>query len=122
MRATTRMCGVASENGREEEKGSVSMYGTVALLRIKPGAEQQLMDEMKTFEAQRVPGFISSTVYRTDADPQMCYLTVMFESKEAYWENARSPEQDARFQAMRAHLAADPEWHDGEIIASMTQQ
>ncbi|HEX6122958.1 MAG TPA: antibiotic biosynthesis monooxygenase [Ktedonobacterales bacterium] len=97
------------------------MYGTVALLRIKPGEEQQLMEEMKTFERQQVPGFISSSVYRMDADPQSCYLAVLFESKEAYWANARSPEQDARYQKLRAHLAADPEWHDGEIIASHTQ-
>jgi hypothetical protein len=48
-------------------------------------------------------------------------MVVAFESKDAYWANARSPEQDARFKEMRALLASDPEWHDGEIVGSVTQ-
>jgi hypothetical protein len=43
---------------------------------------------------------------------------VAFESKEAYQKNAASPEQNARYEEYRALLDADPEWHDGEIIAS----
>jgi len=94
------------------------MYGTVARMRIKPGAEDQLTKELQGFEALKVPGFIASYVYRTDADPHECYMAVMFENKAAYVANAESPEQDARYRQLRALLESDPEWHDGEITAS----
>jgi hypothetical protein len=51
-----------------------------------------------------------------DADANEFYVAVVFSSKEAYVANANSPEQNARFQAMRALLTSDPEWHDGEIV------
>ena len=41
-----------------------------------------------------------------------------FKDKESYVANARDPKQDERFRKMREFLAADPEWHDGEIIRS----
>jgi quinol monooxygenase YgiN len=54
-----------------------------------------------------------------DANPNELYLVAVFESKEAYESNANSPEQDARFREMMEMLAAEPEWHDGEIIYGM---
>jgi quinol monooxygenase YgiN len=94
------------------------MYGTIARMQVKPGAEQALQQQLRDFEALKVPGFITTYIYRMDADPNVYYLAVVFESKDAYWANARSPEQAARYQQMRALLASDPEWHDGEIVAS----
>ena len=35
-----------------------------------------------------------------------------------YRANADSPEQDARYQKLRALLEDDPEWNDGEIVYS----
>jgi hypothetical protein len=35
--------------------------------------------------------------------------------------NAASSEQHVRYQQMRSLLDADPEWHDGEVIQSMTR-
>jgi heme-degrading monooxygenase HmoA len=84
-------------------------------MQIKPGKEQQLAALMKDFESARVPGFIAEYVYRMDADPNTYYLAVVFDSKESYWANARSPEQDARYRQMRELLESDPEWHDGEV-------
>jgi hypothetical protein len=40
----------------------------------------------------------------------------VFETKAAYIANAGSPEQDARYQQLRALHVADAEWHDGEIL------
>ncbi|HLJ81133.1 MAG TPA: antibiotic biosynthesis monooxygenase [Ktedonobacterales bacterium] len=93
------------------------MYGTVARLRVKQGAEAQLAQQQRDFEALRVSGFIRAYVYQMDADPREYYLVVLFESKEAYWANARSPEQDARYQQMLALLEGQPEWHDGEVVS-----
>ena len=51
-----------------------------------------------------------------DGDPGEIFLVAVFASREAYWANAQSPEQNERFHELRALLVADPEWHDGEII------
>ena len=92
------------------------MYGTVATLRVKPGMESQLQAEMRTYEALNVPGLKATYVYRSDADPNMYIMAVMFESRESYRANAESPEQDARYQQMLTMLQAPPEWRDGEIV------
>ncbi len=92
------------------------MYGTIARMRLKEGAEaamERLTEEFKTFN---VPGYLGEYVYRTDADPREHYLVVLFESKEAYWANAQDPAQNTRYEQLRALLEDDPEWHDGEII------
>jgi quinol monooxygenase YgiN len=94
------------------------MYGTVAKMRIKPGAEDQLRAQMEEIETLDVPGFVSSTVYRMDDDANEMYLAVVFDSRETYHANAQSPEQDARYRKMLELLEGEPEWHDGEILYS----
>jgi len=91
------------------------MYGTVARMRAKPGMENKLLQLSREFEG-KIPGIVRSYVYRTDADPEEFFLAVLFESREAYLANAQNPEQDARYQQLRALLATDPEWHDGEVV------
>ncbi len=91
------------------------MYGTVARFRLIPGSEAQLLEGVREFEAARVPGYVAHYIYRMDADPQVYYLAVAFESKEAYAANANSPAQHARYLKLRDLLETDPEWHDGEI-------
>jgi quinol monooxygenase YgiN len=91
------------------------MYGTVARMQAKPGAEAELMALSREFEGQ-ITGLVGTYVYRSDEDPTVYWMAVVFTDKAAYHANAQSPEQDARYQQMRALLAADPEWHDGEIV------
>lgn len=102
------------------------MYGTVARIRIKAGMEGQFRQiieaQMHAFEAGQVPGFVATYTYRTDADSNEYYLAVAFTSKEAYWANAQSPEQDARYRQWLPLLEGEPEWHDGEIVAVYTPQ
>jgi heme-degrading monooxygenase HmoA len=93
------------------------MYGTVARMKVKPGKEKDLIAFGERAQND-TPGFVSMKVYKSDANPGEYFLTVAFESKEAYQKNAASPEQNARYEEYRALLDADPEWHDGEIIAS----
>lgn len=95
------------------------MYGTVARMQLKPGAESQMDALMREYDALKVPGYVTTYVYRMDADPQTYYMAVVFDSKESYWANARDPQQDARYQQMRALLESDPEWHDGEIVSAV---
>ena len=98
------------------------MYGTVAKLRVKPGSEPLLEAWMDGFAdaIRRGVSFISSTIYRSDEDPQVCWMAVLFESREAYRANAESPNTDARYRRFRTCLEADPEWHDGEVWRHQT--
>jgi quinol monooxygenase YgiN len=97
------------------------MYGTVAQMRAKPGMEEQLIKHFHEFEAAHVPGTVAAYCYRMDADAQECYITVVFESKEAYRANAESPEQDKRYRQMLSLLENEPVWHDGTIISALNQ-
>ena len=92
------------------------MYGTVARMKVKPGAEKELLALTTSEEQMKVPGLLSTTVYKLDAGNDDYIMAVVFESKESYWANANSPEQDARYRQFRALLADDPMWADGEIV------
>ena len=94
------------------------MYGTIARLKIKPGSEASLKEEMGKYPGLKIPGFVSTMLYRMDRDANEWYMVVAFDDRQSYHANAQNPEQDERYQRMRALLAADPEWHDGEIIWS----
>ena len=43
------------------------MYGTVARLRVKPGKESKLHEQMKEFEELNVEGYVNTIVYKMDA-------------------------------------------------------
>lgn len=92
------------------------MYGTVAQFHAKPGTEAQLAAYNRDIGSIAIPGITATYVYRLDADPNTYFLAVIFKSKEAYLANAADPKQDERYRRLRALLAADPEWHDGEVI------
>lgn len=87
-------------------------------MRLKPGMAAKLTEDMAQYEGLKIPGFVSTVVYRMDDDPNEIYMAVVFKDKATYVANARDPKQDERYRKMRAALAADPEWHDGEIISS----
>ncbi len=92
------------------------MYGTIARLQAKPGEEAQIVNELGEFGRLNVPGAVAEYLYKTDADPDVYFLAVIFESKEAYVANANSPDQDSRYRKILASLKGAPEWHDGEIV------
>ncbi len=92
------------------------MFGTVARLKVKPGAEKQLIEMSQDESSLNIHGYIGQYVYHMDSDPKEYYLVVLFESREAYFANADSPEQNARYQKFRSMLEADPEWHDGDVV------
>lgn len=96
------------------------MYGTVARMRIKPDAEGALLAQMRE-DVNRVPGFVSAHIYRSDVDPREFWLAVVFTDRESYRANADSPEQDQSYRQMRDLLEADPEWHDGEIVRTVVR-
>jgi quinol monooxygenase YgiN len=92
------------------------MYGTVARMKAKAGTGALLAELGRQLHEDPPPGMIGTWVYQMDEDPDEYIMAVAFESREAYRVNADSPEQDARYQELRALLEADPEWNDGEIV------
>jgi heme-degrading monooxygenase HmoA len=94
------------------------MYGSVARWRVKPGKEQELEQVAEELMRQPLPGSRAVYLYRMDSDPQEYWVAGVFDSKTAYTTNSNTPEQDARFQRLRALMEGDPEWHDGEIVVS----
>lgn len=91
------------------------MYGTIARLRLKPGALEQ-------FRAwgERQPDITNGVVYvfQMDKDPNELYLVAIAESEEAYRQIANDPEQHERYLEMVALLQTEPEWHDGHVLES----
>lgn len=92
------------------------MYGTIAKLRVKHGAEP-LLDAWYggMMHAVADKGWLQTTIYQSDDDPQIYWMVVLFEDREAYRRNAESRNQDARYRQLRSCLESDPEWHDGQV-------
>lgn len=93
------------------------MYGTLAKMRIRPenaAAFQSLIDSTEVGAGQ-----VLRYAFRMDADPGEVWVVAVFETREAYWANAHSPEQHERFSRVRALMEGDPEWHNGEIISQV---
>lgn len=87
-------------------------------MKVKPDKFEELMAMMSQDDRiESTSGYVSTTVYKSDADPNEYWLAVVFKDRESYQSNADSPEQGAMYEKMRACLEEDPEWHDGEIVA-----
>jgi quinol monooxygenase YgiN len=97
------------------------MYGTIFRLRVKPGAGDQVSREMQSQADESIPGHVATVAYQSDARPDEFWVSVVFESREAYLANAESPAQDSRYRRLRDLLVEDPEWHDGEVVHRMSR-
>src|SRR5207253_8361598 len=98
------------------------MFGTIARYRVKPGHSEQFMKDMGSFEDNPPAGWVYHTAFRSTKDPNEIWLTVVFESEEAYRKNADSPDMDKEYRRMLEHLQSEPEWHDGNVIHDAMRQ
>ncbi len=89
------------------------MFGSVFQMRPKAGMAQQLRDTMMSPD-RRPAGMVTAYLLTEGGDASVWGLAV-FESEAAYRANAADPAQDQHYQAFRALLESDPEWHDGAI-------
>ena len=94
------------------------MYGTIARMKLKAGAEAE-MTRMIRESAPQIPGFAFQHMYKLDSGSNVYLMVIGFTSKEAYVANAKSPEQHARYEQYVKLLDAPPEWNDGEIVSSL---
>ena len=82
-----------------------------------------IQEQAAAFETGQVTGFVASDVYRLDADPNVYYVAAVFKIREAYWANAESPEQDARYRQWLPLLEGEPDaWHNGAIVVVYAPQ
>lgn len=96
------------------------MFGTVARIVVEAGKERDFLEigEQWTKERGEMTGQVASYVLKTEDDAGEHYLVAIFRDRAAYYANAADPETDRWHRRMRATLAADPEWHDGEVAQS----
>jgi len=98
------------------------MFGTISRMRLKEGVTiDQLKDEIGN-ENDRPASSLALIVLQSVDDPREVWVAGAFESRDAYFQNADSPEQNARFERMRALVeGGPPEWHDGNVVVLATQ-
>jgi len=92
------------------------MYGTVGHMKVKAGKMDEFMKTMTDTGGRQPKGYLGEIVYQLDSNPNEVLVCVFFQDKEAYHANANDPEMNKEYEAYRALLDADPEWHDGEVI------
>jgi hypothetical protein len=66
-----------------------------------------------------VTGYIGGYVLQLASAPGDILGIVVFDSQANYIKNGDDPEQDQWYQHLRALLANDPEWNDGEVTEIM---
>ena len=93
------------------------MYGTIVKLRLKDGVTDEQVAELTTaMRDDPPPSSVAVIVYRNSEDPRTLWIAGCFESRDAYFANAATPEQNARFERVSALTEGTPEWHDGDVI------
>ena len=84
--------------------------------RDLPSVHLALLPEPSGVEVS--PDQIAEYVYRSDSEPGIYYLVVVFTSEETYRRNAERPETHAGYARLLQFLDGEPEWRDGAIIHS----
>jgi len=94
------------------------MFGTVARMRLRPGAEALFRAQFDALVHEQLKGWVSSTFFQSEADPRDLWMVVVFDSRESYRANAERPNMDAIYRRVRGCLESDPEWSDGFVMAA----
>ena len=118
MTATTSTSTTSSASKHELRKEGDHNVRNNRRLTLKPGTADKFGEVALAQEATTIPGHVSTTVYRSDTNPDECWLVVAFEDQESYIKNADDPAQNERYMQLAQFFAGDPEWHDGEIVYS----
>jgi heme-degrading monooxygenase HmoA len=99
------------------------MYGTVAHLKFQPGRRPDLVKLFEAFQTRAISftsGGIALYLFQLDEDRDRAVVVAVFDARDSYRANAESREQGEVYSDLRALLADDPEWYDGEIIPYMS--
>src|ERR671932_2434939 len=94
-------------------------YGTIFRMRIKPGAEQQVLSLMEEWERDRKPkirGALGSYLFRPDNRPNELIGVAVFRDQQSYRANGNDPEQDAWYRRLAGPLESDPQGGGGGVL------
>ena len=97
------------------------MYGTIFRMKVKSGRFQrvtQLFEEWETQQKPVVKGAIGGLLMKPDGSSDELIGVAIFEDKQSYIANADRPGQQQWYGKLREALEADPEWEDGEYVAT----
>jgi quinol monooxygenase YgiN len=97
------------------------MYGTIARVQVLPGKEAELIALSAAWTQARgaATGQLMEYVFKLKERPGEYAMVGIFTDEQTYYANAADPETDRWYQRLRALLAADPQWHDGEIVKQL---
>jgi quinol monooxygenase YgiN len=97
------------------------MFGTVARMTVQPGKETEFLSVGEEWTRVRGEGtgLVAEYVFRVEGQERQFLVIGIFRDQETYRQNASDPETDRWYRKLRATLASDPEWNDGEIVQSM---
>ena len=94
----------------------MSLYETVARIQIRLGKVEQFLTHARELNAEKEPGLVNEYFYQMDEGPNVMYMAVVFESREAYRANSERPETHARAMELSEFAIGQPEWHDGTVV------
>ncbi len=97
------------------------MFGSVFTMKALPGQEDALRSFQREWDTNRRPkiaGFVASYILASRDRPGEFIGVAVFDSEESYRANASAPEQHEMYLKLRALLAEDPVWNDGDVVAA----
>jgi quinol monooxygenase YgiN len=94
------------------------VFGTIAHCKVKPGQDAAFMQVGQDWTRERgsATGQVAEYVFKLKDRPLEYMLVGIFTDEQAYYANAADPETNRWYQKLRATLADDPQWYDGELI------
>lgn len=97
------------------------MFGAIFSLKPQKGQEEKIQKLFEEWERERwndVEGIIGGYLFKQGYQAEEMTAVAVFSSRETFMKNAADPAQDAWYRRLRSLLAADPQWHDSEVIMS----
>jgi quinol monooxygenase YgiN len=97
------------------------MFGTIAHVQALPGKEAEVVALAAEWTQARAAatGQVVEYLFKLKERPGAFALVGIFTDERAYYANAADPETDRWYQRLRALLAEDPQWHDGEVTQQL---
>jgi quinol monooxygenase YgiN len=94
------------------------MFGTVAHVTVQPGKEAEFLAIGTQWTQARgeETGQVAEYVFQAEDRQREYFIVGIFRDRATYRANAADPETDRWYRRLRATLADDPEWHDGEVV------
>ena len=98
------------------------MWAQLQKVRTKPERESELLDVFEQVQAieQTDSGLLRSTVMRSQTDPTLFYVLVVFDSEEKAREREQDPRRQQGLERIRAAMGGvvegPPEFFDLDVL------